>query len=130
VFRKTRSFNIDLRWLSIARPVLSVFLKMSVTMHGFTKTTPQIYRDCLRLVKHIAGKSKKSEAVTKIVRNEFKKNAAVKDEVVIEKLKSNAIRGLSNYLMMESSAKDERFQKQSQAYVKREVESIKLNAKS
>ena len=94
-------------------------------MHGFSKTTPQIYRDCLRLVKHISGVSKKSEAITRIVRNEFKKNAAIKDEEMIEKLKSNAIRGLSNYLMMESSAKDERFQKQSEEFVSREVDSIK-----
>ena len=28
---------------------------MSLTMKGFTKSTPQIYRDCLRLIKHIAG---------------------------------------------------------------------------
>lgn len=98
---------------------------MSLTMHGFSKTTPQIYRDCLRLVKHISGKSKKSVAITRIVRNEFKRNSNLKDEEMIEKLKSNAIRGLSNYLMMESSAKDARFQQHSKDYIKREVESIK-----
>ena len=98
---------------------------MSLTMHGFTKSTPQIFRDCLRLVKHISGKSKKSQAITRIVRNEFKKNAHLRDEEVIEKLKSNAIRGLSNYLMMESSSKDARFQKHSKDYIKREVEAIK-----
>jgi hypothetical protein len=59
------------------------------------------------------------------VRNEFKKNAKLTDEAVIEKLKSNAVRGLSNYLMMESAAKDERFQKQSKAFIAREVDSIK-----
>ena len=94
-------------------------------MHGFTKSTPQIFRDCLRLIKHISGKSKKSEAITRIVRNEFRKNAKVEDEQVVEKLKSNAIRGLSNYLMMESSAKDERFQKHATSYIKREADSIK-----
>lgn len=98
---------------------------MSLTMHGFTKSTPQIFRDCLRLIKHISGKSKKSEAITRIVRNEFRKNAKVEDEQVVEKLKSNAIRGLSNYLMMESSAKDERFQKHATSYIKREADSIK-----
>ena len=103
---------------------------MSLTMHGFTKTTPQIYRDCLRLVKHISGKSKKSEAITRIVRNEFKKNAKLEDEDVIEKLKSNAVRGLSNYLMMESAAKDTRFQKQSKDFIKRELDSIKDNKAS
>lgn len=94
-------------------------------MHGFTKSTPQIYRDCLRLIKHISGKSKKSEAVSRIVRNEFKKHAALEDEAAIEKLKSNAIRGLSNYLLMESSSKDERFQKHATTYIKREADSIK-----
>lgn len=98
---------------------------MSLTMHGFTKSTPQIFRDCLRLIKHISGKSKKSEAITRIVRNEFRKNAKIEDEQMVEKLKSNAIRGLSNYLMMESSAKDERFQKHATSYIKREADSIK-----
>lgn len=94
-------------------------------MHGFTKSTPQIFRDCLRLIKHISGKSKKSEAITRIVRSEFRKNAKIEDEQMVEKLKSNAIRGLSNYLMMESSAKDERFQKHATSYIKREADSIK-----
>lgn len=94
-------------------------------MHGFTKTTPQIYRDCLRLIKHISGKSKKSTQLTKLVRNEFKKNAKIVDPDTIERLKSHAVRGLANYLMMESSAKDQRFQEHSSSFVKREVDSIK-----
>lgn len=98
---------------------------MSLTMHGFSKTTQQIYRDCLRLVKHISGKSKKSTMLNQVIRNEFKKNAKLTDEDVIEKLKSNAVRGLANYLMMESSSKDARFQKQSMSYVKREAESLR-----
>ncbi|KAJ1407032.1 hypothetical protein B484DRAFT_307577, partial [Ochromonadaceae sp. CCMP2298] len=76
-----------------------------------SKSTPQIYRDCLRLIKHIAGNSKKAAALQQVVRIEFKRNAAVAEEAAVEKLKSNAVRGLSNYLMMESSSKDERFQK-------------------
>ena len=98
---------------------------MSLTIKGFTKSTPQIYRDCLRLIKHIAGSSAKGIQLNRIIRNEFKKNKDVKDNDIIEKLKSNAVRGLSNYLMMESSAKDERFQKHSTSFVKREVDSIK-----
>jgi hypothetical protein len=98
---------------------------MSLTIHGFSKSTPQIYRDCLRLIKHIAGNSKKAAALQQVVRIEFKRNAAVADEATVEKLKSNAVRGLSNYLMMESSSKDERFQKRATAFVKREVESLK-----
>jgi hypothetical protein len=99
--------------------------KMSLTMHGFTKTTSQIYRDCLRLIKHIAGKSKKSTMLTQIVRGEFKKNAKLTDEAAIEKLKSNAVRGLANYLMMESSSKDARFQNKSTSYIKREADSLR-----
>ena len=98
---------------------------MSLTMHGFSKTTPQIYRDCLRLIKHISGKSKKSTNINRLVRHEFRKNAQVTDLEQVEKLKSNAIRGLANYLMMESSAKDQRFQERSQSFVKREAESLR-----
>jgi hypothetical protein len=60
-----------------------------------------------------------------VLRSEFKRNAAEADEAIVEKLKSNAVRGLSNYLMMESSSKDERFQKRATAFVKREVDSLK-----
>lgn len=94
-------------------------------MHGFSKSTPQIYRDCLRLVKHMAGKSSKATALNRIISAEFKKNAKIIDEDKIEALKSNAVRGLSNYLMIESSSKDERFQKHSKAFVKREVDSLR-----
>ena len=100
---------------------------MSLTIKGFTKSTPQIYRDCLRLVKHIAGNSAKGLQLNKIIRNEFKKNKDATDNDIIEKLKSNAVRGLSNYLMMESSAKDERFQKHSTSFVRREAESLREN---
>lgn len=62
-----------------------------------------------------------------IVKKEFIKNAAVEDPVKVESLKSNAIRGLANYLMMESTAKDARLQKFSTNYVQKEVDSIKDN---
>ncbi len=42
------------------------------------RTSTQLYRDCLRLVAHVAGRSKKGDALRAIVRGEFRKNAKVK----------------------------------------------------
>lgn len=106
---------------------------MSLTGSGLkamVRSSPQLYRDCLRLIKHIAGKSKKGIILQKIVRTEFIKNAAVEDPVKIESLKSNAVRGLANYLMIESTAKDSRLQKFSNDYVQKEAHSIKPDGDS
>jgi len=59
-----------------------------------------------------------------IVRTEFKKNMNITDTSAIETLKSNAVRGLANYMMIESSTKDERLQKHASAFVQKEVDSI------
>lgn len=91
----------------------------------FSRTSKQLYRDCLRLINHIAGKSTKAQKLTKIVGGEFRKNAMVKDENQVAALKANAIRGLSNYLMMEASAKDEKFQGVSAEFAAKEAQSIK-----
>jgi hypothetical protein len=80
----------------------------STSRNVVSRTTPQLYRDCLRLVEHIAGRSKKGQALKGLIRNEFQKNLQLSDPVVVETLKSNAIRGLANYLMMESANKDPR----------------------
>jgi hypothetical protein len=77
------------------------------------------------LIRHIAGKSKKGVALQKIVYGEFKKNALVKDPTLLEGLKSNAVRGLANYLIIESTGKDSRLQKSAQTYAAKEVESLK-----
>jgi len=92
-----------------------------------TRTVPQLFRDCLRLISHVAGKSKKAAAMRKVVSNEFRKNMKVSDPAVIDVLKSNAIRGLANYLMIESSQKDERFKEKAANYSSREADSIKKN---
>ncbi len=90
-----------------------------------TRTSPQLFRDCLRLVQHIAGKSSpKSLKLKSIVRQEFKKHALISDEALIDQLKSNAVKGLANYLMLESSMKDERISKNASNYMKSERESI------
>ncbi|POM79750.1 mitochondrial protein [Phytophthora palmivora] len=68
----------------------------------------QLYRDCLRLAKHIGGNSKKGQAIKELVRREFEKGRSETDPEKIEALKANAVRGLSNYLMLANSSKDQR----------------------
>lgn len=92
---------------------------------AIARTTPQLYRDCLRLTQHIAGKSKKGSNIKGIIRNEFRKNMKVTDPVLIENLKSNAIRGLANYLMMESSNKDQKLQTFANNYATKTAQEMK-----
>ena len=67
----------------------------------------QLYRDCLRLVKHVApGQSAKSLALRQTVRTEFAKNRLETDPARIEGLKANAVRALSNYMLAMNAAKD------------------------
>ncbi|CAM9293713.1 unnamed protein product [Scytosiphon promiscuus] len=75
----------------------------------------QLYRDCLRLVDHIASKSPKGQQLRLILRNEFKKNMSETDPVKIEALKGGAIRGLSNYLVHESGSNDPQLKKRMDA---------------
>lgn len=71
-----------------------------------TRTVPQLYRDCLRLIQHVApGSSKKGIAVRTIVRNQFRKNT---DPDKIELYKADAIRALSNYLLAMNISKDDK----------------------
>lgn len=48
----------------------------------------------------------------------------VKDPQQIEALKSNAIRGLANYLMLESISKDDKMKSRANSYNKSELDSI------
>jgi len=75
---------------------------MSGPTQGF-KTTVQIYRDSLRLIKHIAGDSPKAQNIRNVVRQEFRRNANETNPETIENLKFNAVRGLSNYLVYQAS---------------------------
>jgi len=59
-----------------------------------------------------------------VIRNEFKKNVDVKDVQQIEALKSNAIRGLANYLMLESISKDDKMKSRANNYNKSELDSL------
>jgi Complex 1 protein (LYR family) len=67
-----------------------------------------LYRDCLRLISHIApgGTSPKALALQTTVRNEFRRNMNITYEIDIENAKAAAIRALSNYMLANSARKD------------------------
>uniref|UniRef100_A0A7S1CKJ3 Complex 1 LYR protein domain-containing protein n=1 Tax=Bicosoecida sp. CB-2014 TaxID=1486930 RepID=A0A7S1CKJ3_9STRA len=75
------------------------------------KTTLQLYRDCLRLVKHIAGDSPKATHLRSIVGAQFRKNKDETDERKIHDMKQSAERALSNYFLFEHVQKDQKFEK-------------------
>lgn len=60
-----------------------------------------------------------------LVRGEFRKNADVTDPQVIDQLKGNATRALSNYLMLESVSQDKRLKEKSNIFIEAEREKAK-----
>ena len=66
------------------------------------RTTLQLFRDCLRTAHHIGGDSAKGRALKQVVKDGFRKHIGVTDAAEIEKLKADAVRALSNYLVMKS----------------------------
>ena len=76
------------------------------------RTSLELYRDCLRLVRHIApGESPKALALRSTVRQQFKQHMNETNEAQIEALKANAVRGLSNYMLFQSAKKDDHLKK-------------------
>jgi len=76
------------------------------------RTSLELYRDCLRLVRHIApGESSKALALRQTVRQQFKLHAREKDPTKLDTLKSDAVRGLSNYMLYQSAQKDSQLKK-------------------
>mmetsp|Transcript_30148 Transcript_30148/g.44667 ORF Transcript_30148/g.44667 Transcript_30148/m.44667 type:complete len:126 (-) Transcript_30148:54-431(-) len=73
---------------------------------GVSATTTKLYRDCLRLARHLAGETKKGDKMREMIRMQFRAGAAETDEGKIEMLKFAAVRGLSNYMALEAGAKD------------------------
>ena len=64
-----------------------------------------LYRDCLRLIRHVSGTgSPKSVQLRAIVRGEFKRNAHVTGAEQLEELQANAVRALTNSVMLEQTA--------------------------
>uniref|UniRef100_K3WSS5 Complex 1 LYR protein domain-containing protein n=1 Tax=Globisporangium ultimum (strain ATCC 200006 / CBS 805.95 / DAOM BR144) TaxID=431595 RepID=K3WSS5_GLOUD len=63
-------------------------------MSGSTKvsrTSLQLYRDCMRLAKHIGGTSKKGSAIKSLIRREFEKGRHEEDPEKIEALKAKCV---------------------------------------
>jgi len=76
------------------------------------RTVLELYRDCLRLVRHIApGESPKALALRQTVKMQFKAHAKEEDPTKTETFKSDAVRALSNYMVYQSAQKDTRLQK-------------------
>jgi Complex 1 protein (LYR family) len=102
---------------------------MSLTGSGanaaMLRTTIKLYRDCFRLINHIAGKSQKSQSLKRVVGGEFRKNRDVTDPALLDALKGNAVRALSNYLMMESATKDERFREKIGVFASKEAATLR-----
>ncbi|KAA0160354.1 hypothetical protein FNF31_04371 [Cafeteria roenbergensis] len=77
---------------------------------GSGRTNLQIYRDTLRLIKHIAGaRSAKATALKALAAKQFRENASLRDPDAIAEARNRAEVMLSNYVLYEQSRKDSRF---------------------
>ena len=86
------------------------------------RTSLELYRDCLRLARHVApGYSPKAVALKQMVRSQFQANRHEKDASKIEKLKADAVRALSNYMLYQSAQQDT----QLQAAMKEQIKNVK-----
>lgn len=109
-------------------PSDSSHLPPNVLLSLISRTTfplalPQLYRDCLRLVRHVAPgtDSPKARALRQTVRHEFRRNADVTDADQITTLKANAVRALSNYLLQASAPRDAHLKQSAQDFQRRSV---------
>ena len=91
-----------LLWLSVAASILSRRAVHGQNQLMLERTTLQLFRDCLRTAHHIGGDSAKGRALKQVVKEGFRKHAGVTDAAEISKLKADAVRALSNYLVMKS----------------------------
>ena len=64
------------------------------------RTVRELYRDCLRSVRHAAGRSAKGRAISATIRRSFDANKSLTAEADIAAAKNDAMNGLSNYLTM------------------------------
>jgi len=82
----------------------------------------KLYRDCLRLIQHVApGSSPKSLALRATVRSEFRRHAGLTDADAIETAKANAVRALSNYLLATAAPNDAKLETAANEYHSRSV---------
>lgn len=71
------------------------------------RTAVELYRDLLRLVRHIApGASPKALALRATVRAEYDRARHLTEEEEIEARKGNAVRALSNYMLYAGGIQD------------------------
>jgi hypothetical protein len=125
--------SVRQEWVSVQTLLFpdskSIVYQMSLTGSGnnavVIRTTIKLYRDCFRLINHIAGKSQKGQTLKRVVGGEFRKNSEVKDPAQLDALKGNAVRALSNYLMMESATKDDKFKEKIGTFASKEAASLK-----
>jgi hypothetical protein len=86
------------------------------------RSSVQVYRDCLRLVKHMAGgTSPKARMLRAVVREQFEASRRESRPDVLRSLRGNAERVLSQYLFYERSRTDVRFRKQLEEHLAREA---------
>jgi hypothetical protein len=91
------------------------------------RTSVQLYRDCLRLIRHVApGKSSsKAMALRTTVRTEFDRHRDLHDEERLEAAKANAVRALSNYMLAVAAPKDPKLKARMQDFHGRSVREAK-----
>ena len=75
---------------------------MAGMVSGATKSVRMLYRDCLRVCKHMGGTSPKALAMKAMIQAEFRKNMHETDPEKIEQMKFAAVRGMANYLVVVS----------------------------
>jgi hypothetical protein len=85
-------------------------------MSAIGKTTVQLYRDCLRLANHIGSNSPKGRVLKSSIRSSFKANKFETNVESIERMKSNAVRALANYMLAESGLRDSKLKKSIDKY--------------
>lgn len=69
------------------------------------RSSIEIFRDCLRLINHVGGKSDKALEIRKHVMTEFKRNKNETDPAKITIMKDCAVQGLTNYLLTYNMSK-------------------------
>jgi hypothetical protein len=62
-----------------------------VLVASMYKSVPQVYRDCLRLIEHLAGRSRKADNMRTLVAKQFRANAGEKDDKKIEGMKKKSV---------------------------------------
>ena len=94
---------------------------------NFVRDFHQLYRDCLRLIRHVAPghANRKGLALRRTVRNEFEKHRNEANPDTIENAKLNAVRALSNYMLANSAPKDPKLQQPIKDFHTRSVDMAK-----